>query len=112
MQTRNPSPATQSPSTLLDRIEITTYQITDRTPAQTVARPGVKVRGLISANSSGIAPRRAIDRAERAAGRIVVCVAAVAEVSTEIVSRKCSEPSTPRERPPAKMSLGLLPRYL
>ena len=60
----------------------------------------------------GIAPRRAIESAERAAGRIVVWVAAVAEVSTAMVSRKCSEPSTFLARPPAKMSLALLARYL
>src|SRR5579875_914325 len=111
MHTRKPRPATQSPRTLLDRKLIATYQMTDSPPAQRVALPGIRLRGWISANCDGIAPRRAIESAERAAGRIVVCVAAVAEVSTEIVSRKCSDPSTPFERPPAKMSFGLSPRY-
>ena len=53
-----------------------------------------------------------MERAWRAAGMMVVCVAAVAEVSTAMVSRKCSEPSTPLARPPAKMSLALLTRYV
>ena len=111
MQTRKPRPATQSASTLLERMLIATNQMTDSTPAQIVARAGIRFLGWISANRRGSASRRPIDSAWRAAGRIVVWVAAVADVSTEIVSRKCRGPSTPFESPPAKMSSGLLARY-
>src|ERR1700761_6799976 len=111
MHTMKPRPATQSPRTLLERIEISTYQMIDSTPAHRVAVPGMRFLGWISAKRDGSAPRRPIERAERAAGRIVVCVAAVADVSTEIVSRMWKTPSTPTERPPEKMSLGLLARY-
>src|ERR1700756_4712412 len=112
MQTRKPRPATQSPSTFVDTLTMKTYQATDRIPAQIVAEPGMRFLGWISANRLGNAPRRAIESAERAAGRMVVWVAAVADVSTAIVSRKCKLPRTPLARPPAKMSLGLFARYL
>src|SRR5579884_1199137 len=111
MQTRNPRPATQSPSTLDEAIEMNTNQASERMPAHTVATPGTRLRSWIRANALGIAPRRAIDSADRAAGRIVVWVAAVADVSTEMTSRMCRTPSTPVARPPLKMSLGLLARY-
>src|ERR1700744_6277088 len=112
MQTRMPSPATQSPSTFCEMLTMATYQATDRMPAQIVAVPGTRFLWWISANLLGMAPRRAIDSADRAAGRIVVWVAAVADVSTAIVHRKCKPARTFLARPPAKMSLGLLPRYL
>src|ERR1700740_2581080 len=110
MQTRMPSPATQSPSTLVEMLTIATYQATDRMPAQIVADPGTRFLRWISENRLGRAPRRAIDSADRAAGRIVVWVAAVAEVSTAIVRRKCRLPSTFLAKPPAKMSLGFFDR--
>src|ERR1700749_2956693 len=111
MQTRMPSPATQSPRTFCEMLTMAMYQATDRMPAQIVAVPGTRFLRWISENRLGMAPRRAIDSADRAAGRIVVWVAAVADVNTAIVSRKCRLPSTFLARPPAKMSLGLLPRY-
>src|SRR3978361_127487 len=48
---------------------------------------GVRYLGWIRAKGLGTALKAAIDRLVRAVGRIVVCVEADAEVSTQIASR-------------------------
>ena len=56
----------------------------------------MKKRGCTRPNACGIASHFAIDSVVRAVGRIVVCVEAEADVSTQMISSLSSpEPSTP-----------------
>src|SRR5947209_6872101 len=71
-------------------------QTIDRPPISRVEKLGVRNRGWMRPNADGIAFHRAIDSVVRAVGRIVVCVEADAEVSTQrISSLSRPEPNTP-----------------
>ncbi len=80
--------------------------IPEAVPIQMVDTSGVRLRGWMWANRLGIAPRRAIDSDVRAVGRIVVCVEAEAEVSTQMISSLSSTPPSTLLPIGAKMSSG------
>ena len=71
------------------------YQAMEMAPMASVAKPGVRWRGWMSPKRFGRAPMRAIEIAVRAAGKMVVCVHAAADVSTAMIkSLSMPEPST------------------
>src|ERR1700691_4759999 len=63
-----------------------TYQMTEMTQKARVENPGDRYLGWMSANFLGNALCTAIDKEERAAGRMVVCVDDEADVSTQMMS--------------------------
>ena len=72
-----------------------TVHTIDRPPISRVENVGVKKRGWIVPNAFGIEFHFAIESVVRAVGRIVVCVDADADVSTEMISSLSSgEPNT------------------
>src|SRR5581483_257764 len=71
-------------SPLSTRTRSTHHRI-DAMPNHQVDQVGVRNLGWIFARALGSAPCAAIDRVVRAVGRIVVCVEAIAEVSTAIM---------------------------
>src|SRR6201989_3317431 len=86
-------------------------------PMPHVAELGVRERGWLFAKRGGIARYAPIDRAARAVGKIVVCVDAADDVSTEMIRRITkAEPTGPSPKTAgptaANMSLALsgLPR--
>ena len=83
-----------------------TYQAIDRPPIHHVATSGVRYRGLTLPNVSGMALARAIDRAVREVGRIVVCVDAAADVRTAMITifPRVSLPNTEPARTPSTSS--------
>lgn len=72
----------------------TTYQTLATPATHHVDTSGVRNRGLILANVRGTANRRAIEKAVREAGMIVVCVDAMAEVVTENRTTQSQPPKT------------------
>src|ERR1039458_7202420 len=86
-----------------------TYQTTATAPNTSVEKPGDRYLGWMSPKRLGNALCTAIDSAERAAGKMVVCVDDDAEVSTQMMrSLSQGDPSTALARAPSTSELLLV----